>query len=144
MLVTATLDQVSADDRLINEDDMSGYWQRASDEELDALRGGFVLPNGINIDFSIEKIIVINGELASSTSFQLSENMSSLQNMSPTQNGFQNISPAMLGSGSGVIVQNNMDYQTISTLNTINIELSNVRNLESYFKGTALQDSLRP
>jgi hypothetical protein len=68
--------------------------------------------------------------------------MSSLQNMSVVQNGLQNVAPALQGSTLGSVVQNNLDNQTISNLNTINIELSNVKNLDTYYKGTALQDSM--
>jgi hypothetical protein len=100
------------------------------------------LPNGINLDFSIEKIILINGVVASSTSYQLPENMSSLQNMSVVQNGLQSVAPALQGSTLGSVVQNNMDYQTISNLNTINIELSNVKSLNTYYKDVAIQDSM--
>ena len=140
-LVTAITNQAGADEAIINNDVLAKS-ERATNDELDALRGGFVLPNGVNLDFSIEKIILINGVVASSASFQLTENMSSLQNMSVVQNGLQNVAPALQGSTLGSVVQNNMDNQTISNLNTINIELSNVKSLDTYYKSVSIQDSM--
>lgn len=136
-LVTAAINQAGADDGLMN-DNLFTKWERATDSELDALRGGFVLPNGVNIDFSIEKVILINGVVASSTSFQLPQNMSELQN------NIQNVMPALQGSALSSVITNDLDNQTISTLNTINVELSNVKNFESYYKDVALQNFIRP
>ena len=136
-LVTAITNQAGADDALTN-DDVFAKWEHASDGELDALRGGFVLPNGINIDFNIEKVILLNGVITSSTNFQLPENMSLLQN------GMQNVAPALQGSALGSVIQNNLDNQVISTMNTINIELSNLKNLDAYSKGIAFQNYIQP
>lgn len=93
-----------------------------SDEELADLRGGFVLPNGINIDFSIEKIVAINGVVTFASTFDLPENISL------AQNGLGNVAPELTGPILGSVVQNNLDDQMISTLNTINIALSNIKN----------------
>jgi len=137
-LLAAIASEVKADDVLTN-DDVFAKWEQASDSELDALRGGFVLPNGVNIDFSIEKVILLNGVVASSTNFQLPENMTLLQN------GMQNEAVSLQEESTlGYKIQNNMDNQTIQTIKTINIELSNLKNLEGYNKNIAFQNFIQP
>lgn len=96
---------------------------RASDEELAELRGGFTLPNGINVDFSIDRIVALNGIVTFATSFRLPETLSIVQN------GLNNLAPELVSPGLGSIVQNSLDNQFISSVNTINIELSNLKNL---------------
>ncbi|WAR46571.1 hypothetical protein [Methylomonas rapida] len=94
----------------------------ASDEELAELRGGFVLPNGMNVEFSVEKIVSMNGMITFSSTFNMPANISLIQN------GLGNEAPEFQGPVLGSVVQNNLDDQFISTLKTINIELSNLRN----------------
>ncbi|HEY8098556.1 MAG TPA: hypothetical protein VIE65_21025, partial [Methylobacter sp.] len=97
-------------------------WERASDDELDKLRGGFVLPNGIIIDFSLERITSLNGSVVSSSFFQLPENAALLQN------GSLNQSPALAGAGLSSVIQNNVDNQIIRSVTAINIAVSNLKN----------------
>ncbi len=116
--------QTRADNSAIS--DISRFnveWQRATDYELEKLRGGFTLPNGIVLDISIDRVILVNDRLVSSTVFNISENNFKLQN------GLQNIATSWSGSGLGAIIQNNLDNQSIKTINTINIGISNLKNL---------------
>ena len=99
-------------------------WERASDSELDQLRGGFVLPNGMNIDFSFMRIASINGEQVSSTSFQLPDSVPLIQN------GMLNQAPGLALSGLGSVIQNNLDNQIIRTVTDVNIAVSNLKNLD--------------
>jgi hypothetical protein len=140
-LLTANISDVVADDTLTT-NDVSANWEQASDSELDALRGGFQLSNGLNIDFSFEKVILMNGVVTSTTSFQLPENMTLLQS------GNQNVQSAMQGSQFNsefqTIIQNDVDNRTIQTMKTIDIQLSNLKNLENYSKDVALQNFIHP
>ena len=102
-------------------------WERATDSELDQLRGGFALPNGMNIDFSMARMTSLNGVVISSSLLQLPSNTVSL-----IQSGTLNQSPDLVGVGlSPVIIQNNMDNQVIRNITDINIGLSQLKSLSS-------------
>jgi hypothetical protein len=113
-------------------------WERASDDELDKLRGGFVLPNGIIIDFSLERITSLNGSVVSSSFFHLPENAALLQN------GSLNQSPDFAGSGLSTVIQNNVDNQIIRTVTAINIAVSNIKNSALNNGGMVFNNFIQP
>lgn len=113
-------------------------WERASDGELDQLRGGFVLPNGINIDFSLERISTLNGTVVSSSFFQLPENASLFQN------GTMNQTPDLAGAGLSSVIQNNVDNQIIKTVTDINIAVSNLKNMNLNNNSMAFNNLILP
>ncbi|WP_090719033.1 hypothetical protein [Nitrosomonas sp. Nm166] len=99
-------------------------WPRATDRELEEQRGGFLLPNGVMIDISIEKVVSLNGVQTFASYFQFPDN-----NFFLLQNGDGNITPDLSGSALASVIQNNLDNQIISTINTINLEISNLQNI---------------
>ncbi len=113
-------------------------FERASDSELDQLRGGFVLPNGMNIDFSLERITSLNGTVVSSSFFQLPDNALLLQN------GAMNQSPDLAGAGLSTVIQNNVDNQTIRTVTDINIAVSNLKNMDLNNSGLVFNSLIQP
>ncbi len=104
--------------------DISDGWVRATDDELAQQRGGFVLPNGMVIDISLERTILLNGVETISSFFQFPENGVLLQN------GSENLVPDPIGSALSSVIQNNLDDQVIKAINEFNIELSNLENLD--------------
>lgn len=99
-------------------------WERATDEELSMLRGGFVLPNGIHIDMSLEKFIHLNDVLVHSSSLQLPGDGVVLQA------GMQNmVSNSITVPEFSAFIQNTLDSQHIEALTTINIEVSNLKGI---------------
>lgn len=114
-------------------------WQRASDSELDQLRGGFVLSNGVSVDFSLDRIISLNGAVVSSSFFQLSGNASLFQN------GALNQTPDLAGAaGLSSIIQNNLDNQDIRTMADINIVVGNLKNLDFSNNGMVFNSLILP
>lgn len=109
-----------------------------SDDELDALRGGFMLANGMNVDFSIDKVITLNGQVAFTSNFKLPDGIPMFQN------GLNNISPFLNVSPIGSIIQNNLDSQTISTINTINLQLSHINHPSVNLGTTVFTDTVMP
>lgn len=135
---SASAGQVLADEAPDNTPHRFENWARASDSELDQLRGGFVLPNGMNIDFSLERITSLNGTVVSSSFFQLSDNASLLQN------GALNQSPELAGAGLSSVIQNNVDNQIIRTVTDINIAVSNLKNLNLNNSGLVFNNLIQP
>lgn len=96
--------------------------QILSDEELDTLRGGFSLPSGLIIDFSFDKRIYQNGIEAFYTYFELPQDVA--LSRSVTSDLASNFTNMLLNS----VTQNSLDNQIIKTINTINIDISNIKN----------------
>ena len=114
-------------------------WSRASDSELEEQRGGFLLPNGVVIDISIEKVISQNGVETFSSYFQFPEN-----NFFLLQNGDGIMAPDLNGSALASVIQNNLDDQIIRTINTINLEISNLQNVNSTDGSRIFIDQIMP
>lgn len=110
-----------AEDSLPNQDSFHQEWERATDEELSALRGGFILPNGMHINMSLEKFIHLNDVLVHATSAQLAEQGAILQV------GIRNLIPDSATMPQlSTFIQNTLDSQHIKTLTKINIEIGNL------------------
>lgn len=119
-------------------DQPSDSWSRASDSELDQLRGGFALANGVNIDFSLERLTTLNGAVVSSTSFRLPDDAFLFQN------GGLNQAPVMTGSALNSVIQNNMDNQVIKNMTDINIAVSNLKNMDLNNRGMVFNNLILP
>ena len=96
-------------------------WLQVSDTLLAYSRGGFILPNGVIVDISFEKRIFRNGEETSSSYFQTPSNLNL------AKNGELNI-PGLSNTLFQSIVQNDLDNQTLQTINNINIDIKNLNN----------------
>ncbi|MFT7007749.1 MAG: hypothetical protein ACJAXJ_002286 [Colwellia sp.] len=96
-------------------------WLQVSDTILAYSRGGFILPNGVIVDISFEKRIFRNGEETSSSYFETPSNLNLVKN------GKLNI-PGVSNTLFQSIVQNDLDNQTLQTINNINIDIKNLNN----------------
>lgn len=101
----------------------SNDWKRISDEELDTLRGGFSLPSGLIVDFSFDKRIYQNGIEAFYTYFELPQNFALSRGAGSDM--ASNFTSMLLNS----VTQNSLDNQVIKTINTVNIDISNIKNI---------------
>lgn len=94
----------------------------ASDEELDVLRGGFVLPNGMTVNISINQDVFRNGIRTHTSYFELPETFLSIR---PSQSASAN---PVSGDAIGSITQNALNNQLIEIMRIVDIELLNVTN----------------
>lgn len=125
------------------------------DAELAELRGGFMTSDGLDIHFGLEQIVMVDGELKTRTSL----NLSSLQSASATpqqidqnkvvrivQNGDRNIvSPDVaekFSTGLLNVIQNSLDTQTIQNLTVLNIGVSNLSSIPQRALGNAVDVGL--
>lgn len=113
-------------------------WSRASDSELEQLRGGFALANGVNVNFSLDRVTYLNGVLVASTFFQLPDNVSLFQN------GALNQAPDLAGSALSSVIQNNVDNQIIRNMTDINIAVSNLKNMDLNSGGMVFNNLILP
>jgi hypothetical protein len=75
------------------------------------------------INFSLEKVIYRNGVEIFTSFFELPKNIQLIQN--GNLNVAKDLSSSILNSA----IQNNLDNQVIRTVNTINIDISNLKNI---------------
>lgn len=102
-------------------------WSVVSDTNLDKLRGGFVLPNGLIVNISFDKRILQNGDEIFHSFFQLPENINL------TTNDEFDTSPLLDNNTIQSIVQNHLDNQNISSISLINIDIKNFNNATQSF-----------
>lgn len=130
-----------------------GVWPAAvNDRQLDTIRGGFDLGNGLLASFGIERAVYINGNLVSSTSVNIPDigritpdQASALAAATGTVNIIQNgpnntVDPATFGRATAAtVIQNSLDNQDIRSLTTINTTV----NSQNMLRSLGLQESLQ-
>ncbi len=110
---------------------------RATDDELAQQRGGFTLPNGMVVNISLERLIFLNGIETASSFIQFPIDGVLIQN------GSGNLGQDLVGSVIGSIIQNSLDNQSIKSINELNIEISNLQNLDLR-SSTVITDLIMP
>jgi hypothetical protein len=128
-------------------------WVAVSDGRLDTMRGGFDFGNGLVASFGLERSVMINGTLVSTTSVQIPN----IAQMTPAQatalaaatntvNIIQNgpgntVDPSAIGKvGSGAtVIQNTLNNQNIQNLTTLNATV----NTLSTFKNLNIQSTIQ-
>lgn len=131
--------------------DLAG-WTPVGDDALDQARGGFDLGNGLVASFGIDRAVYVNGNLVTSTSFnvpdiahmttQQAQAMSAaLNTVSVTQVGPGNsFDPSSLGHGIGAtVIQNTLNNQNIQSITTLNTSTNSL----NVFRQQNFQDALQ-
>lgn len=96
-------------------------------EQLQETRAGFVLNNGIQIDFSVTRLTTIDGVGRLQTLANLPQGLdqSALAQISAGQAGASQVPALADGSAIFTIVQNNLDNQKILDVTTLDIDIKN-------------------
>jgi hypothetical protein len=130
-----------------------------SDERLDQMRGGFDLSSGLKVSFGISRMVVVNGNLVTTTSFnipdlanisaQQAQQLASVNAGSLVQNGPGNVvQPGALPALSGAVIQNTLNNQNIQALTTINTTVNSLSMFKNFNVGStlggALTNAVRP
>ncbi|GAB7526353.1 hypothetical protein [Paraburkholderia sp. 2C] len=130
-----------------------------SDERLDTMRGGFDLSSGLKVSFGISRMVVVNGNLVTTTSFNIPDlanlsaqqaaQLASVNAGSLIQNGPGNVvQPGALPALSGTVIQNTLNNQNIQALTTINTTVNSLSMFKNFNVGStlggALTNAVRP
>lgn len=136
--------------------DVAG-WTPVSAETLDDMRGGFDMGNGLVASFGIDRAVYVNGNLVTSTSFnipdiahitttQAAAMNSALNSVSLTQVGPNNtFDPSALGQTSAAtVIQNTLNKQNIQSITTLNAAVNSLNvfrqaNFQNALQQTQLQ-----
>ncbi|BBL35794.1 hypothetical protein Nstercoris_02070 [Nitrosomonas stercoris] len=138
ILMAGLTTSACAEDGLSGRDGFYQEWERATDAELSALRGGFILPNGVHINMSLEKFVHLNDVLVHSSSVQTPKNML-------LQVGMQNLVPGSVAAPQlSTFIQNSLDSQYIEAITKINIEVSNLKGVVNGGNQRAFTEFLAP
>ncbi|KVA22728.1 hypothetical protein WI42_06015 [Burkholderia ubonensis] len=120
-----------------------------SDTRLDAMRGGFDLPGGLQVSFGISRVAFVNGNLVTTTNFDIPDvsritaqqaqalaaaNLGALIQVGPG-NAAQ---PGALPGLTGAVIQNTLSNQHIQALTTIDTSV----NTLSTFKNLNIMSTL--
>ncbi|RDI98081.1 hypothetical protein DVT68_13440 [Dyella solisilvae] len=127
-------------------------WTPVSQDALDETRGGFDLGNGLVASFGIDRAVYVNGNLVTSTSFnvpdiahitaqQASAMAAALNTISVVQVGPNNTFDAtgLQATSAGTVIQNTLNHQNIQSITTLN---TTVNSLNAFRQGS-LQDALQ-
>jgi hypothetical protein len=132
--------------------DEVAQWAPVSADTLDDMRGGYDIGNGLMASFGIDRAVYVNGNLVTSTSFnvpdiahmtqaQAAAMSSALNSVSVTQVGPNNtFDPGSLnGASAGTVIQNTLNNQKIQTITTLNTTV----NTLNAFRQMNFQDALQ-
>jgi len=100
-----------------------------SELTLGSSRGGFTLPNGMIVDISFEKQIFQNGIETFYSYFQTPENISLVNNGELNNGELDVLEDTILQT----VIQNNLDNQTLHTINTIDVEIKNLNDISQTY-----------
>ena len=129
-------------------------WTPVSEDALDDMRGGFDLGNGLVASFGIDRAVYVNGNLITSTSFnvpdiahitttQAAAMNSALNSVSLTQVGPNNtFNPGTLGqTTAGTVIQNTLNNQNIQSITTLNTSVNSLNAFRQANFQSALQQA---
>ena len=120
-------------------------------DRLEALRGGFELPSGLQASFGFERVVYLNGELIATTrvsipdigaiSAEQAQALAAAKQTTLLQVGQGNTFDSAAMSG-GLVIQNTLDDQDIQVLTTLDIGSNMLGHFQQLNADAALQDAL--
>lgn len=129
-----------------------GDWRPVGDALLAESRGGFDVGGGLMLSLGIDRVVSLNGNVVSSSSFnipdasrlsteQAGQVSAALSSINLIQNGDGNhfAAPALPQALGATVIQNSLNDQVLATRTIIN---TSVNSLE-FFKAIHFQDGLR-
>lgn len=130
-------------------------WVPVSSAVLDQMRGGFTLGEGLQVSLGIERLVSINGEIVSRTSFELADmshlsaeqaelTREALSSVKLIQNGGDNIYQATMSAQTlgGTVIQNTLNDQLIRSQTVINSTVNSTALLKTLNFNGSLSDAL--
>lgn len=125
-------------------------WTRIDARLLDTQRGGFDLPSGLTMSLGIDRLVSINGQLVSQSSFNIANVTSisadearqardALGSTRLVQNGVGNF--ASLPAVPGTFVQNTLNGQNIATSTIISANVNSASLLKDLNFNASVRDA---
>jgi len=116
-----------------------------SNQELSKIRGGFIAPGGLVIDFALSNQTIINGELLNEISINSAEltsiDVKNLQQFIQIgqSNDFGSLDEILGSAGLVTVIQNTLDETVIQTISSLDVT---VENFNEYQNSVPLNNAL--
>lgn len=130
-------------------------WTAVGDADLARLRGGFTTAGGLEVSLGIERVVTVNGQLVSRTSFQIADvgridaaqarqTGAALSAVKLIQNGSENIVGAVFAGDTlgGTVIQNTLSDQQIESRTIINSSVNSMGLLKTMNFSGNLNDAI--
>lgn len=125
-------------------------WVAIDLSRLDGMRGGFETPAGLTASFGIERVAFVNGELVAATYVNIPDIGAITVEQAQALSALNDTLLIQIGPGNtfetsslnGVVIQNTLDNQQITTLTTLNVSVSTLGLFQDLNAYTALQSAL--
>ena len=104
-------------------------WLAVGEDELDAIRGGFLFSNGVQVDIGIQKAAFVNGIEQFQTQIAVSEGVQSRilnEATSVLQVGTGNVLNGLEMTGGSTFIQNRLDNQLIGNFTVVDVRIRNL------------------
>lgn len=96
------------------------------ESELSQLCGGFMLPNGINLNVGIDNAISLNGAIIANSTLELNGNIISTSSTGTTRVvGNGGATTVQLSSAGSAIITNTANNVNLNQIRTITVDMSN-------------------
>jgi hypothetical protein len=126
-------------------------WVPVDPARLADMRGGLMMPSGLVLSFGIERLVYVNGQLVASANLQIPDlgrmtadqasALAAINEGRVVQIGENNrIDPG--ASGNALVIQNTLDGQAITALNTLNVGVGTLATLQEINSFDALRSAL--
>lgn len=130
-------------------------WEAVDAAALDRLRGGFTTHNGLEVSLGIERLVSINGQVVSRTSFQIADVRrldpgqaraagAALSAVQLIQNGSDNTAGALFSADTlgGTVIQNTLNNQQIESRTVIHSSVNSLGLLKTINFNGNLSDAI--
>lgn len=104
-------------------------WQAVGADELEAVRGGFLFSNGVQVDIGIQRAAFVNGVEQFRTQIDVSEGVQSgilNEAGSVLQVGTGNVLNGLDISGGSTFIQNTLDNQLLGNFTVVDVRIRNL------------------
>lgn len=125
-------------------------WVAVAPSRLAQMRGGYELPSGLVLSFSIERVVFVNGELVASSRISITDpsqmtteqatDLAKLNDTLLVQVGKGNSFQA--GGVGGVVIQNTLDNQDIRAMTGVDVSVGTLGLLQDLNANAALQQGI--
>ncbi len=135
--------------------DSAANWTPVDSAILDALRGGFTTPAGLEVSLGIERTVMLNGDIVAHTTVQIADLASlsapqaeqtraALSSLNLVQSGPDNMAVAPLAGTvpAATLVQNTLDGQRIGSSTVIHSSVNSIGLLTALNFQASLRDAL--